>query len=81
MGAGIHTVIDIATHVDDGPLLFFPFNWSYRLQSPISYWDPEHYGLIFAPLEHLLDVALIFILVRRWRTQKRPMDAPSEQRS
>ncbi len=81
MGAGIHTVIDIATHVDDGPLIFFPINWSYRLQSPISYWDPEHYGLILAPLEHLLDVALIFILVRRWRTQKDPTRAPSEQRS
>lgn len=71
LGAGLHTLIDVFTHAGDGPLLFFPFNWSYRFQSPISYWDPAHYGLIFAPLEHVLDVVLIAVLVRRARRARR----------
>ena len=64
----IHTAIDIALHYDDGPLLLFPFNWTLRFQSPISYWDPRRYGDIFAPLEHLLILALlIYLLVGWWR--------------
>ena len=65
MGAGLHTLIDVFTHAGDGPLLLFPFNWSYRFQSPVSYWDPAHYGLIFAPLEHVLVIVLIAVLVKR----------------
>ena len=71
LGAGLHSVIDIFTHANDGPVLFFPLNWTYRFNSPISYWDPAHYGLIFAPLEHLLDVVLIFVLVKAWRGRRR----------
>lgn len=71
LGAGLHSVIDIFTHTDDGPVLFFPLNWNYRFRSPISYWDPKHYGLIFAPLEHLLDIVLIIVLVRTWRKSRR----------
>ena len=71
LGAGLHTVIDIFTHANDGPVILFPFNWTWRFNSPVSYWDPEYYGLIFAPLEHTLDVILIFFLVRGWRRKKR----------
>jgi len=71
LGAGLHTVIDIFTHAGDGPVILFPFNWTWRFNSPVSYWDPAHYGLIFAPLEHILDVILIFVLVRDWRRKKR----------
>lgn len=67
-GAGLHSLIDIATHHNDGPLLFFPFDWTYRFPSPISYWDPAHYGAIFMPLELLLDAWLvIYLLAPRWR--------------
>ena len=71
LGAGLHTLIDIFTHANDGPVILFPFNWTWRFNSPVSYWDPEYYGLIFAPLEHILDVILIFFLVRDWRRKKR----------
>ena len=71
LGAGLHSLIDIFTHAGDGPILFFPLNWVYRFNSPVSYWDPAHFGLIFAPLEHLLDIVLIFLLVRTWRTSRR----------
>lgn len=70
IGCGLHSTIDIFTHVHDGPVLFFPFNWTYRFSSPISYWDPEHGGNIFAPLEHLLDVGILIYLFVKWRRRK-----------
>ncbi|MCB0077474.1 MAG: DUF4184 family protein [Anaerolineales bacterium] len=66
MGCGLHSLIDIFTHHHDGPLLLFPFDLSLRFQSPVSYWDPRHYGRLFAPLEHLLDVVLLLWL---WRSR------------
>lgn len=71
LACGLHSAIDILTHFDDGPVLFFPFNWSYRFSSPVSYWDPNNYGNIFAPLEHLLDLGLIIYLVRDWRRRRK----------
>jgi hypothetical protein len=70
-GCLLHGVIDIFTHVDDGPLLFFPLNWTYRFTAPVSYWDPRHGGLIFAPLEHLLDLAILVWLGRAYFKQRR----------
>lgn len=66
VGAGLHTLIDIFTHHSDGPLILFPFNWTYRFASPISYWEPEYYAWLLSPLEHLLDLALIVYLVGLW---------------
>jgi len=63
VGCGLHSAIDIVTHHHDGPLLLFPFDWQTRFRSPVSYWDPEHYGGIFAPLEHVLNVVLLVWLV------------------
>ena len=62
----IHTAIDIPLHYDDGPLLLFPFNWTLRFYSPVSYWDPRRYGNIVAPLEHLLDLGLLIYLGLGW---------------
>jgi hypothetical protein len=59
LGCGLHSLVDIGTHYDDGPVIFFPFNWSWRFHSPISYWDDDHYARLVAPLEHVLDAALI----------------------
>ncbi len=30
LGLALHSAVDILTHHDDGPLLFFPFDWRYR---------------------------------------------------
>ena len=70
IGCGLHSTIDILTHVNDGPVLFFPLNWTYRFSSSISYWDPEHGGSIFAPLEHLMDLGILIYLFRQWRQRK-----------
>ena len=59
----LHSVIDILTHVDDGPLLFFPFDWSTRFHSPVSYWDDRYYGREFQQFELFLNFSLILYLV------------------
>lgn len=70
LGAGLHSAIDILTHAGDGPLLLFPLNWTYRFSSPVSYWDPEYYGRIFAPIEHVLDVVLLIYIFVNWRRNR-----------
>jgi membrane-bound metal-dependent hydrolase YbcI (DUF457 family) len=72
LGSLLHTLIDIPTHSGDGPLLFFPFDWQTRFNSPISYWDPNYFGAQFVLLEiglNLVLLAYLFIppLVQRIR--------------
>lgn len=59
-----HSAVDIFTHVNDGPLLFFPLSWSIRFHSPISYWDPRYHGREFSRFEMALDGLLMFYLLR-----------------
>ena len=61
-----HSAIDIPTHFDDGPLLFWPVDWTTRFQSPVSYWDPAHYGRPFFVFEVALVVALCVFLLVGW---------------
>ena len=63
VGCGLHSAVDFATHVDDGPLLFFPLDWHKRASAPISYWDNQHGGRVFRFLEHLLDIVLVINLI------------------
>ena len=65
-----HSIVDILTHNDDGPVLFYPFNWTYRFSSPISYWDTDHYAKPFMIFEAALDLMLIGLLVW-WRIKER----------
>ncbi|MEM7811948.1 MAG: metal-dependent hydrolase [Planctomycetota bacterium] len=62
----LHTLVDIPVHHDDGPLIFWPLNRTYRFASPVSYWDPAHYARIVMPLEGLLAVGLA---LRIWWTR------------
>jgi membrane-bound metal-dependent hydrolase YbcI (DUF457 family) len=60
----LHSTIDIFTHADDGPLLLFPLEWSFRFNSPISYWDPRHYGREFSRFEFVLNGLLLIYLFK-----------------
>lgn len=60
--AMLHSLIDIPLHTNDGPLLLYPFNWTWRYFSPISYWDPNYYGREWSIFEHSLDVVLLIWL-------------------
>ncbi|MGB0843812.1 MAG: cobalamin biosynthesis protein CobQ [Alphaproteobacteria bacterium] len=43
LGALLHALFDLPLHHDDGHPHFWPLtNWIY--ESPVSYWDPRHYG-------------------------------------
>lgn len=70
VGMVIHVALDIPVHHDDGPLLLFPFEWTVRFHSPISYWDPRHHGDVVGIVEYGLTAALVLYLLRyrlrRW---------------
>ena len=66
-----HFAVDLPTHHDDGSFPFFPFNWTYRFYSPISYWDPNRMGREFRWFELGLNVILLsFITVRFVRRRR-----------
>ena len=69
-GAGLlHLGLDLALHHDDGRAHFWPFtNWIF--ESPVSYWDPAHFGRQVALIEIAVTFALCVLLWRRfegWR--------------
>jgi hypothetical protein len=58
-GCTVHSVIDILTHYDDGPVLFFPFDWHTRYYGPISYWDRAYYADQFFWVELGINIVLL----------------------
>lgn len=67
----LHTLVDIPVHHDDGPLVFWPLNWSYRFPSPVSYWDKNHYGAEMMIFEAALVIILLGAMLLRWRISRR----------
>lgn len=63
-GCALHTFLDIPLHHDDGPRIFYPFS-DYIFRSPISYWDPNHFGNIVMIIELIL-AAIILIYIFLW---------------
>ena len=67
----MHCLADLPVHREDAHAHFFPFS-SWHFESPVSYWDPAHHGLVFAGAEVLLvlgGAALLwrFSPPRAWR--------------
>jgi hypothetical protein len=65
----LHLGLDLLLHHDDGRAHFWPIsNWIF--QSPISYWDGNHYGHIVGSLEVLVSLLCCAVLwcryVGRW---------------
>jgi hypothetical protein len=58
-GCMVHAAVDLFTHYNDGPVLFFPFDWHIRFHSPISYWDKAHYASQFVYFEVGLNIVLL----------------------
>ncbi|MEP2784703.1 MAG: cobalamin biosynthesis protein CobQ [Pseudoruegeria sp.] len=67
-GSGLmHVVTDFLLHNDDARRHLWPLSdWVFH--SPVSYWDHNHYGNVFGPIEVLLCVTLIVVLWRRFHT-------------
>ncbi|MGD2180132.1 hypothetical protein [Lusitaniella coriacea] len=57
----LHSCLDFPLHNDDAHRHFFPIS-DYRFISPVSYWDPRHYGKIAASIEFLLVLATVPIV-------------------
>ena len=56
----LHVVGDLPLHHDDAHRHFYPFS-DWRFESPLSYWDPNHYGHIVSAVE--LVVAFICLII------------------
>ena len=68
--AVLHMMLDLPLHHDDAHRHFLPFsNW--RFQSPVSYWDPRHFGSIVAWIE--LAFALFACAFVCWRGDSKPI--------
>ena len=65
----LHCLFDLPLHHDDAHGHFEPLT-SWRFESPVSYWDPAHYGRIFGAVEIAGTLLGAALLVRRggaWR--------------
>lgn len=60
-----HIALDFPLHHDDGHTHLWPLtNWKFA--SPVSYWDPDHYGMYVRPVEFALGIACLLVLYRRF---------------
>lgn len=68
IAALLHVLTDLPLHHDDGRPHFWPFSdWIFR--SPVSYWDPNHYGRVWSLIEVVLAIILIIVLWRRFSSR------------
>lgn len=62
----LHVALDLPFHHDDAHRHFFPFsNW--RFASPVSYWDPRHFGDTMFWVESTFVLVGVAVLLRRHR--------------
>lgn len=62
----LHSVIDFLVHREDAHMQFWPLT-EWRFVSPVSYWDPAHYGNWFSLFEAALGLVIAVMLFRRYR--------------
>lgn len=64
----IHVTTDFMLHHDDARRQLLPLSdWVFR--SPVSYWDPNYYGQVFAIFEIGLAITLLAIVGRRYASK------------
>ncbi len=62
----LHIACDLPLHHDDAHRHFLPLT-HFRFASPVSYWDPAHYGIPFAIAEASLTIASCLFLT--WKSK------------
>lgn len=61
----LHVATDFLLHHDDARAQWLPLSdWVFR--SPVSYWNPDHYGRVFAVAEIGLAIGLVVTIGRRY---------------
>lgn len=64
----LHFALDLPLHHSDGHRHFFPLS-DFRFESPVSYWEPGHFGHLVGLLEVGLVLGLtVFVLLPRYRS-------------
>jgi len=63
----LHDLMDLPLHREDAHRHFFPLS-DFRFVSPVSYWDPSHFGAWAAFAEAALVTVCAAILWRRFPT-------------
>lgn len=64
----LHFLCDLPLHHDDGHRHFWPLtNW--RFASPVSYWDPKHFGVWAAASEYAISVVCFAIAIWRHKSK------------
>ena len=63
----LHRACDSPVHATDAHRQFWPLT-DWRFRSPVSYWDPAHYGDIVGPLEAALAIGLTVLMPIRYRS-------------
>ncbi len=74
-----HAVADFLTHADNARPLFWPLSdWTWA--SPVSYYDPLHYGKEFFLISHVLILLMMAALLVRWirSRNKNPTETSSK---
>ena len=61
----MHIACDLPLHNDDAHMHFWPLS-RWKFISPVSYWDPRHYGHIASLVELSIDLVMIAVLWRRF---------------
>lgn len=61
----IHLALDLPLHAEDAHRHFWPVT-DWRFFSPVSYWDPDHYGWLGGLLESACVLASIAVLWLRF---------------
>ena len=60
----LHMGMDFFVHHDDAHRHFWPLT-EWRFRSPVSYWDPAHFGATFMVIEAAIGVCCVALLWRR----------------
>lgn len=61
----LHIATDFLMHNDDARAHFWPVS-DWVFESPISYWDSDHYAAMLAPFTVAAVLASAYVIWRRW---------------
>ncbi|MEM9137210.1 MAG: hypothetical protein AAGB01_07665 [Cyanobacteria bacterium P01_F01_bin.42] len=64
----LHVLGDLPLHHDDGHRHLFPLS-DWRFESPVSYWDPNHYGAIVSLIEAIAMFLGCVVLLRSYKSR------------
>jgi hypothetical protein len=63
----LHTAIDFLCHREDAHMSFWPVT-RWKFMSPVSYYDPQHFGQYFSLFEAALGIAMAIVLFRQFKS-------------